>query len=243
MLPDEWDWYAMPVDGGRPTATGAGEPLRAAGLKGRLALYGERRSRVLAGALKGDRFNVWEVRLSPGSWRVQAAPRQLTYGAVHEIPGTISATGTVALTLTKFSSNFYFLSVSPANGQPNGPGRRLTQDGRQKFAFGTRGGDPGSTVEFIRPPARPAVRLCAHSSLRFLANRRRKTMLTLCRSLLAAPPANHVGTNAAGESDPPGEEAMAHRCPICTLGRMAVIQTLTAAEFALLPAPLVRDTS
>src|ERR1041385_7687637 len=58
----------------------------------------------------------------------------------------------------------------------------------------------------------------------FLANRRRKTMLALCRSLLAAPP---VGTNTACESDPPGEEALAHPCPICKVGRMVVIQTLT----------------
>jgi len=77
----------------------------------------------------------------------------------------------------------------------------------------------------------------------FLANRRRKAMLALCRSLLAVPPVNDVGANATGECDSASEEPLAHRCPACKLGRMIVIQTLTAAAVALLPAPLVTDTS
>ena len=77
----------------------------------------------------------------------------------------------------------------------------------------------------------------------FLANRRRRAILALCRSLLAVPPVNEVGANVTGECDSAGEEPWAHRCPVCKLGRMIVIQTLTAAAVALLPAPLVIDTS
>ena len=77
----------------------------------------------------------------------------------------------------------------------------------------------------------------------FLANRKRKAMLALCRCLLTAPPVDDVAANGPGECDHAAEEPLAHRCPVCQIGRMIVIQTLTAAAVALLPAPLVTDTS
>jgi hypothetical protein len=89
------------------------------------------------------RFNVWEIRLSPGSWRVRGVPAQLAFGTLNEIPASISATGTVALTVGSFRNDFYLIPLAAATGQPPGVARRLTQDERDKFP-GVDGGNPGS---------------------------------------------------------------------------------------------------
>jgi hypothetical protein len=66
----------------------------------------------------------------------------------------------------------------------------------------------------------------------FLANRTRKSKLELCRTLLAARlPETHPGGESGQVTADP------HRCPICKLGRLLVIE-LIAAE--LIPIP---DTS
>ena len=78
----------------------------------------------------------------------------------------------------------------------------------------------------------------------FLANRKRKASLALCRSLL---PARQTVAEAAAESsgacDPTPVEQISHQCPACKVGRMIFIQVLTAAALACLPAPMVANTS
>jgi serine/threonine protein kinase len=138
-----FEWFALPVDGGNPVATGAGEALRAAGLaQGTpILMTGDR---VLFVARTAERSNVWEMRLSPGSWRVQGAPHQLTFGTMTEVPRSVSDTGTVALSVGSYLHDFYLIPLSTVTGQPTGVTRRLTQDGRTKSLWWYVGGDPGS---------------------------------------------------------------------------------------------------
>jgi eukaryotic-like serine/threonine-protein kinase len=138
-----FEWFAVPVDGGNPVATGAGEALRAAGLaQGTpILMTGDR---VLFIARTAERSNVWEMRLSPGSWRVQGVPHQLTFGTMTEIPRSVSGTGTVALSVGSYLRDFYLIPLSTVTGQPTGVARRLTQDGRTKSLWWYIAGDPGS---------------------------------------------------------------------------------------------------
>jgi hypothetical protein len=78
----------------------------------------------------------------------------------------------------------------------------------------------------------------------FLANRRRKAMLALCRSLLPAPQmvAAEV-VDAVVDQHSTTEEPAARRCPVCKAGRLIFIQALTAAALACLPPPLAANTS
>ena len=66
----------------------------------------------------------------------------------------------------------------------------------------------------------------------FLANRKRKASLALCRSLL---PARQTVTEAVaasfGDRDSTPVEQVSHQCPVCKIGRMIFIQVLTAAAF------------
>jgi tRNA A-37 threonylcarbamoyl transferase component Bud32 len=140
---EEADWFAFPVDGGNPVATGAGAALRRAGLALGIPtlMTGDR---VLFYGGTTSRNNTWEMRLLPGSWRVEGRPHQLTFGTLNEWPVSISATGSVALDIGGLSTDFYLIPLSPATGQPIGAGRRLTQDGRRKRLFWELTGDPGS---------------------------------------------------------------------------------------------------
>jgi hypothetical protein len=77
----------------------------------------------------------------------------------------------------------------------------------------------------------------------FLANRKRKETLALCRSLLAAPQlVSEASVDSPGSHDSTTEE-QPRRCPVCKTGRLIRIQVLTAAACACLPAPMIADTS
>jgi Putative transposase/Transposase zinc-binding domain len=77
----------------------------------------------------------------------------------------------------------------------------------------------------------------------FLANRKRKASLALCRSLLRAPQmVIEASANSPGDRDSAPKE-QPRRCPVCKTGRLTIIQALTAAACACLPVPMIADTS
>ena len=77
----------------------------------------------------------------------------------------------------------------------------------------------------------------------FLANRKRKEKLALCRSLLDGT----QGVSGPGADSPTVRDSdsaeQPRRCPVCKVGRLIRIQVLTAAACVCLPAPLIADTS
>jgi hypothetical protein len=78
----------------------------------------------------------------------------------------------------------------------------------------------------------------------FLANRKRKEGLALCRSLLPAQPVvREAPADSPDRPDSAAEEPWFRRCPACQTGRMIRIQVLTAAACAGLPRPMIADTS
>ena len=151
-----FEWFAFPVDGGDPVATGVGAALRAAGLPHAwpILMTGDR---VLFASGSGQRSNAWEIRLSPGSWRVQGVPHQLTFGTLSEEPASISATGTVALEVGHGLTDFYLIPLSSTTGQPTGITRRLTQDGRYKSLEWFLGGNPGSVCFGVFTGTAPSI--------------------------------------------------------------------------------------
>jgi hypothetical protein len=78
----------------------------------------------------------------------------------------------------------------------------------------------------------------------FLANRKRKASLVLCRSLLQAGQAvADAGAESSSDCDSTPVEQVSHQCPVCKIGRMIFIQVVTAVALACLPAPMVTNTS
>ena len=124
---------------------GAADALRTAGLTlegAPLLIAGDR---ALFWGVKNERGSTWEVRLSPGPWRVQGVPHQLSFGTLVELPFSISATGTVALQVGDFSNDLYLIPLSFATGQPTSGTRRLTHDARRGKDFANFiAGPPGN---------------------------------------------------------------------------------------------------
>ena len=77
----------------------------------------------------------------------------------------------------------------------------------------------------------------------FLANRKRKEKLALCRSLLSARQTIIKASAVSSDGNSATEEPAPHRCPVCKTGRMIFIQVLTAAALDCLPEPTFADSS
>ncbi len=78
-LPEQiYDWWVAPVDGGAPVKTGAAASLRAAGLPA-FAIPGSwAGNQVVFSARLGDSTSLWQLEITPGTWRLAAAPTRLT---------------------------------------------------------------------------------------------------------------------------------------------------------------------
>ena len=77
----------------------------------------------------------------------------------------------------------------------------------------------------------------------FLANRKKKQKLALCRSFLLAPPVvSQVSTDSPDSNDSTSEQQF-RRCPVCMTGRLIRIEALSAAACACLSLPMITDTS
>ena len=139
---DEFEWFTLPVDGTSAWATGTRDAMRAAGLKFTVPAVMSGDLALFAGG-KGERWNVWQIRLDPKTWRVRGAPRQLSFGTEYEMPATVSASGMLTVGADKFSTDLYLIPLSSDSGQATGAIRRLTHDGRYKIRW-SAGGDPGS---------------------------------------------------------------------------------------------------
>ena len=113
---DEWEWLALPVDGGSPIPTGAGDALRAAGLGASVPtlVVG---NRIVFSAWKGERWNAWQIGLTPGSWRVTGGPRQLTFAIEDAFVSGVSSAG-AAVSVVKSSADLYLLPLDSRSGRP-----------------------------------------------------------------------------------------------------------------------------
>jgi eukaryotic-like serine/threonine-protein kinase len=145
---DDWEFFALPLDGGDPSSMGVGDVLRAAGFGSPRFAVAVGDSLLISGG-RNERSNVWQVRFTPGSRRVAGSPRQLTFGTEHEFATSVSAGGAVAILSVKDFSDLYLLPIDPTTGNASAPVRRLTQDGRPKILWSI-GGDP-ATMYFEVP--------------------------------------------------------------------------------------------
>jgi len=78
----------------------------------------------------------------------------------------------------------------------------------------------------------------------FLANRRRKVKLALCRSLLPAPQmVVETSADSPVDRDAAFAEPVARLCPVCEAGRLMFVQVLSAEVLACSLSPTAADTS
>jgi hypothetical protein len=127
-----WEWFALPVDGGNLIPTGAGDAMHAEGFGAALPVIMQN-GRVVFIAAKDERLRLYDIGITPRSWRVTGTPRQLTFGIENALAHNVSSDGTVAVEMSKESSDLYLVPLDSRSSQSSGVTRRLTQDGRYKI--------------------------------------------------------------------------------------------------------------
>ncbi|MFI5006489.1 MAG: protein kinase, partial [Solirubrobacterales bacterium] len=133
------DWIVIPVDGGSPVATDTGEAFRQAkiagwrgtGLRGieltpdAWAPDGET---VFFSARSGDSTNVWKVRLSPKTWRVEGAAQQVTFGTGSMEKAALLGLHRLFLTSAVANVDIWGLPTDPITGAAAGELERITRE-------------------------------------------------------------------------------------------------------------------
>ena len=122
-----FDWWVVPVEDGPATPTGAGEVLRAQGMRLPPPGTWERDRGIVFAADVGDARNIWQLLLSPNDWRVNEAPRRLTFGAgIEDLPA--AAAGRVVFSSFSENADIWSLPIDTARGSITGPLEKLTND-------------------------------------------------------------------------------------------------------------------
>ena len=87
------DWWVASVDGGEARPTRARESLSQVAVRPVLTTRGvagtvwvENPDRIVFSGRSGDTQNLYQISLSPGSWRVQGSPQRLTHGVSERQP-------------------------------------------------------------------------------------------------------------------------------------------------------------
>ena len=125
------DWFVLPVDGSAAWSTGALEELTASGFAmGSLPMVITRDRALFVPGNVNE--NLWEIAMTPGSWRVHGSPVQITSGTQSYEPYSVDNKGVVATTVSNTSKDLYLLPLSPTNGEPTASVQRLTRDQRGK---------------------------------------------------------------------------------------------------------------
>ena len=124
---EDWDWWVYRLDGGQLFRTGVRPLLQQRGITGFRQpdawLPGER---VVFSATLGHGTNLWELSLSPSTWRVEGAPQRLTTGPGPELHPSALGNGRMAFANHVENLDVWWLPVEA--GKVVGELQRATDD-------------------------------------------------------------------------------------------------------------------
>jgi len=155
-------WIALPVDGGDPIVTDAGEVLAKAHFRTRSPdAWAPDGERVIFFGPSGDSTNLWSLRVSPKTWRVEGPPEQLTFGT-GDLSHPARAGDRLFFTSSVSNVDLWALPLDAATGKVAGSLRRLTdhagrddwpsisEDGSRIAYLSERAGAPGVWLKDLR---------------------------------------------------------------------------------------------
>ncbi|HEY7500338.1 MAG TPA: protein kinase [Vicinamibacterales bacterium] len=132
------DWYIAAVPGGSPVATEARRRLLPEGFE---AVHGlpypdawvNDGNRILFHGHVGDSSNIWQVPMTPGTWRVSGTPRRVTFGTTDEAAASVTSDGRMVFISRTMGADIWSVPLDANQGKPTGPLRRLTQDAAEDY--------------------------------------------------------------------------------------------------------------
>lgn len=125
------DWYVIPRDGGTAVKTGTVQALRAAGLRAAFPIPGswsERNHAVVFATNETDSSNVWQIRISPSTNRVDGTPERLTFGTAVERNPIIANSGRIVFASIVENVDIWRVPLNAKTGEAAGALERITDD-------------------------------------------------------------------------------------------------------------------
>ncbi len=129
------DWWVVPSSGGEPIKTGALDairlrPVNSSPISGQIVpeTWSTPGDFVAFSARFGDSVDLWRVRISPTTWRVEGKPERLTAGTGLAAQPSMAAGGRLVFASLTSNIDVWSLPVEPNEGKPTGEIRRLTND-------------------------------------------------------------------------------------------------------------------
>jgi Tol biopolymer transport system component len=135
------DWWVAPLAGGSPVKTGISAILARSGLSPSQRRYyfvagdwAPRGNRVLFSARTGDSENLWQIAISPQTWKAIGDPERLTSGSGIEDQPSVSANGDLIFSSSGLHTDLWSLPVNANQGRVAGQVERVTRDSAFKTA-------------------------------------------------------------------------------------------------------------
>jgi eukaryotic-like serine/threonine-protein kinase len=124
-----WEWWVIPVLGGKAVATGAASvisPPQTPGEQFPLEPAQWLRDGIIFSAVTGDSRSLWQVGISSGG-QITEKPRQLTLSAgIQDFPS--AAMGRIVFAGLNQNIDIWSLPIAPNEAKVSGPMQRLTQN-------------------------------------------------------------------------------------------------------------------
>jgi Tol biopolymer transport system component/tRNA A-37 threonylcarbamoyl transferase component Bud32 len=123
------DWWVVPTNSGPAVKLGVMDLARKQGMN-ELDIDPDAwvpgTDRVLLAPKLGDSWNIWQVRITPGAWKVRVLER-VTSGAGNEKFAAAAATGDIAFSISAVNRGLWSIPFDAAHMKVNGEIQRLTR--------------------------------------------------------------------------------------------------------------------
>ena len=120
------DWWVAPIDGGEAKPTGASRSFSQAAVQSVASARGvagtiwvENPDRIVFAGQSGDTTNLYQMSLSPGTWRVAGPPQRLTQGVSEQQP-SVAADGRIAYASVDSNRDVWSIPIDANSGKLTG---------------------------------------------------------------------------------------------------------------------------
>jgi Tol biopolymer transport system component len=136
------DWYVSAIPGGAPVRTEARSVLMRERFQAFQALplpdvwvgAGNRAgTRILFHGIVGDSANMWQVPITPDTWRVRDSPQRATFGTTDEAAASVTSDGRMVFISRTTGADIWSLAIDANRGKVEGQLTRVTQDAADDY--------------------------------------------------------------------------------------------------------------
>jgi Tol biopolymer transport system component/tRNA A-37 threonylcarbamoyl transferase component Bud32 len=132
------DWYVAAISDSTVVRTDVRSALLKEGFQGFHGLpvpdaWVGAGSRIIFHGHVGDSWNLWQVPLAPGTWRVSGAPGRATFGTTDEAAASATADGRMVFISRTMGADVWSLPIDADRGRATAALKRVTEDAADDY--------------------------------------------------------------------------------------------------------------